>query len=65
MKYELLKRTAIALFVGGVISSYTVAAEQPAISTNSNLTVSFNNIEKAINKNDKNIKDISKLLVGE
>ena len=35
MKYELLKRTAIALFVGGVISSYTVAAEQPAISTNS------------------------------
>ena len=29
MKYELLKRTAIALFVGGVISSYTVAAEQP------------------------------------
>ena len=65
MKYELLKRTAIALFVGGVISSYTVAAEQPAISTNSNLTVSFNNIEKAINKNDKNIKEISKLLVGE
>ena len=65
MKYELLKRTAIALFVGGVISSYTVAAEQPATSTNSNLTVSFNNIEKAINKNDKNIKEISKLLVGE
>ena len=65
MKYELLKRTAIALFVGGVISSYTVAAEQPATSTNSNLTVSFNNIEKAINKNDKNIKEISKLLVGD
>lgn len=65
MKYELLKRTAIALFVGGVISSYTVAAEQPATSPNSKLTASFNNIEAAINKNDKNIKNIAKLLVGE
>ena len=65
MKYELLKRTAIALFVGGVISSYTVAAEQPATSPNNKLTDSFNNIEAAINKNDKNIKNITKLLVGD
>ena len=65
MKYELLKRTAIALFVGGVISSYTLAAEQPATSPNNKLTDSFNNIEAAINKNDKNIKNITKLLVGD
>jgi len=65
MKYELLKRTAIALFVGGVISSYTVAAEQPATSPNNKLTDAFNNIEAAINKNDKNIKNITKLLVGD
>ena len=65
MKYELLKRTAIALFVGGVISSYTVAAEQPATSPNNKLTESFNKIEAAINKNDKNIKNITKLLVGD
>ena len=65
MKYSLLKRTAIALFVGGVISSYTLAAEQPATSPNNKLTDSFNNIEAAINKNDKNIKNITKLLVGD
>ena len=65
MKYELLKRTAIALFVGGVISSYTLAAEQPATSPNNKLTESFNKIEAAINKNDKNIKNITKLLVGD
>ena len=65
MKYELLKRTAIALFVGGVISSYTLAAEQPETSPNNKLTDSFNNIEAAINKNDKNIKNITKLLVGD
>ena len=29
MKYELLKRTAIALFVGGVISTYAMAEDKP------------------------------------
>ena len=29
MKYELLKRTAIALFVGGIVSTYAMAEDKP------------------------------------
>ena len=53
MKYELLKRTAIALFVGSVISTYSVA-EGSKISTKSSLE----DIASAINKNDENISKI-------
>ena len=45
MKYELLKRTAIALFVGSVISTYSVA-EGGKISGKT----SFDDIANAINK---------------
>ncbi|MFC2333042.1 MAG: YadA-like family protein [Haemophilus seminalis] len=53
MKYELLKRTAIALFVGSVISTYSVA-EGGKISGKT----SFDDIANAINKNDENISKI-------
>ena len=39
MKYELLKRTAIALFVGGVVSTYSVAADDD-VTNNDETTVS-------------------------
>ena len=60
MKYELLKRTAIALFVGSVISTYSVA-EGSKLSENSSLK----DVTNAINKNGENIKTISKLLIGD
>lgn len=60
MKYELLKRTAIALFVGSVISTYSVA-EGSKLSENSSLK----DVTNAINKNGENIKTISKLLTGD
>ena len=44
MKCELLKRTAIALFVGGVISTYASAADE-------NLDAAFNTIKTAIETN--------------
>ena len=53
MKYELLKRTAIALFVGSVISTYSVA-EGGKISGKS----SFDDVANAVNKNDENISKI-------
>ena len=53
MKYELLKRTAIALFVGSVISTYSVA-ESGKISADSSLK----DVADAINKNDENISKI-------
>ena len=53
MKYELLKRTAIALFVGSVISTYSVA-EGGKISTKSTVE----DIANAINQNDANITKI-------
>ena len=53
MKYELLKRTAIALFVGSVVSTYSVA-ESGKISAKS----SFDDIANAVNKNDENISKI-------
>ena len=53
MKYELLKRTAIALFVGSVISTYSVA-EGGKISGKT----SFDDIANAVNKNDENISKI-------
>ena len=53
MKYELLKRTAIALFVGSVISTYSVA-EGGKISAESK----FKDIANAINQNDANITKI-------
>ena len=53
MKYELLKRTAIALFVGSVISTYSVA-EGGKISAESKLK----DIANAINQNDANITKI-------
>lgn len=39
MKYELLKRSAIALFVGGVVSTYSVAADDD-VTNNDETTVS-------------------------
>ena len=53
MKCEILKRTAIALFVGSVISTYSVA-ESGKISAKS----SFDDIANAVNKNDENISKI-------
>ena len=50
MKYELLKRTAIALFVGSVISTYSVA-ENGKISENS----SPREVANAINENSDRI----------
>ena len=54
MKYELLKRTAIALFVGSVISTYSVA--EGSISTKSSLE----DVTNAINKNGENISKVKK-----
>ena len=53
MKYELLKRTAIALFVGSVISTYSVA-EGSQLSENSSLK----DVTNAINQNGANITKI-------
>ena len=54
MKYEILKRTAIALFVGSVISTYSVA--EGSISTKS----SVEEVTNAINKNSENISGVKK-----
>ena len=54
MKCELLKRTAIALFVGSVISTYSVA--EGSISAKS----SIEDVTNAINKNGENISKVKK-----
>lgn len=53
MKYELLKRTAIALFVGGVISSYTVAADDSLDTATTNFTKA---IKEEVKKTNRYIK---------
>ncbi|WP_157997933.1 hypothetical protein [Haemophilus haemolyticus] len=55
MKCELLKRTAIALFVGSVISTYSVA--EGSISAKS----SIEDVTNAINKNGENISKVKKM----
>ena len=57
MKYELLKRTTIALFVGSVISTYSVA-ETGKISENS----SPREVANAINENSKRITAVEEEL---
>ena len=59
MKCELLKRTAIALFVGGVISTYASAADE-------NLDAAFNTIKTAIETNKTGLESkADKALVDE
>ena len=50
MKYELLKRTAIALFVGGIVSSYTVAADNSLDTATTNFTNAIKNEVKKTNR---------------
>ena len=69
MKYELLKRTAIALFVGGVISSYTVAADDSLDTATTNFTKAIKEeVKKQTDtlkaEQDKKVEEISSDLTG-
>ena len=69
MKYELLKRTAIALFVGGIVSSYTVAADNSLDTATTNFTNAIKNeVKKQTDilkaEQDKKVEEISSDLTG-
>ena len=69
MKYELLKRTAIALFVGGVTSSYTVAADDSLDTATTNFTKAIKEeVKKQTDtlkaEQDKKVEEISSDLTG-
>ena len=69
MKYELLKRTAIALFVGGIVSSYTVAADNSLDTATTNFTKAIKDeVKKQTDilkaEQDKKVEEISSDLTG-
>ena len=66
MKYEILKRTAIALFVGSVVSTYSVAeGSTSAKSSVEDVLNTINKNSKDISKVTKDVSDLAKTLKGE